>query len=170
MDKVIKVSLNVLPPAPKRRLTNDEYNFIYGNKDVGRVPRVCVDAIIVKERKILLVKRNIEPFKGYWALAGGGILFGESADEALKRILRNELDVGAVSKKLIGNIEHYPDGPNKHSVSMAYLVEIDGAPKPKEQADEIRFFSKIPENTQTFQAEFLRQNWKTIISISDTSL
>lgn len=166
----MKISLDVLPPAPKRHLTDDEYNFIYGNKDMGRVPRVCVDALIVKKGRILLVKRNIEPFKGFWALAGGGILFGESADEALKRILRSELGVGAVSKKLIGNIEHYPDGPNKHSITMAYMVEIDGAPKPKEQADEIRFFSEIPENTQTFQAEFLRQNWKTIISLSDSSL
>lgn len=164
MDKIIKVSLNVLPPAPERRLTDDEYNFIYGNKDMGRVPRVCVDALIVQKRKILLVKRNIEPFKGYWALAGGGILFGESADKALKRILRSELGVGAVSKKLIGNIEHYPDGPNKHSVSMAYLVEINSAPKPKEQADEIRFFSEIPENTQPYQAEFLKNNWRKIMA------
>ena len=37
--------------------------------------------------KILLVKRDIEPSKGMWALPGGWIFENENTDEAAKRIL-----------------------------------------------------------------------------------
>ncbi len=89
-------------------------------------------------------------------------MFGETIDEALARSLKVELGVDFISKKLIGNIEHYPDGPNKHSISMAYVVKASGDPKPADQADEVTFFSEIPENTQPYQAEFIKKHWEEI--------
>jgi len=161
---IMKIELEALPPEPKRRLTNDEYNFIYGDQQMGRVPRICVDALIVSDGKIMLAKRNIEPFKGYWALPGGAINFGETIDEALNRNLKKELGINPVAKRLIGNIEHYPDGPYKHSISMVYVVKFTGQLKAKDQADELQFFSEVPEHTQTFQGKFLQENWAAIIA------
>ncbi len=161
--KIMKLELDVSRQG--ERLTNDEYDFIYGgNGKIGKVARICVDALIVSEGKILLAKRNIEPFKGYWALAGGAIKFGESIDQALARILKEELGVAPLIKELIGNIEHYPEGPYKHSISMAYLVKFDGELAAKDQADQLQFFSEIPEHTQPYQAQFLKENWAKIIN------
>jgi ADP-ribose pyrophosphatase len=160
----MKVELEALPPEPKRKLTDDEYHFIYGDKEMGRVPRVGVDMILVKDGGVLLAMRDIEPFKGTWTLPGGGIKFGESIDEAVARILKGELGVGVVSKRLVGVIEHYPDGPTKHTITLAYVVEPNGEPQPKSQASELKFFTDVPENTQPFQKEFFKKHWEEIIS------
>ncbi len=49
----------------------------------------------MKDSKILLVKRNCEPFKGFWHVVGGEVQDKESFEEALKREFKEEtgLDV-----------------------------------------------------------------------------
>jgi len=47
--------------------------------------RATVCAIIEKDGKILLLKRNNEPFKGFWTLPGGHIEFGKTAEQAVIR-------------------------------------------------------------------------------------
>jgi 8-oxo-dGTP diphosphatase len=50
--------------------------------------------------KILLIKRNTIPFKGYWALPGGRIDPGETVDQTIVREVKEEtgLDVTIVCK------------------------------------------------------------------------
>jgi 8-oxo-dGTP diphosphatase len=56
---------------------------------------IAVDCIIFgydipeKEIKLLLIKRNFEPSKGCWSLAGGFVEESESLDEAASRILHS---------------------------------------------------------------------------------
>lgn len=46
---------------------------------------VCVDGVYIKNGKILLLRRNVEPFKGYRHLVGGHVEENESLKEAMKR-------------------------------------------------------------------------------------
>jgi 8-oxo-dGTP pyrophosphatase MutT (NUDIX family) len=59
-----------------------------------------VDGICIKEGKILLVKRNCEPFKGFWHVVGGQVQDKETSKEALKREFLEEtclnVKIGAV--------------------------------------------------------------------------
>jgi 8-oxo-dGTP diphosphatase len=52
------------------------------------------------ENKILLIKRNTIPFKGYWALPGGRMDPGETIEQTIVREVKEEtgLDVAIVSK------------------------------------------------------------------------
>ena len=50
----------------------------------------CVDGAYVKNGKILLVKRNVEPLKGFWHLIGGHVDENETLKEALKREFKEE--------------------------------------------------------------------------------
>jgi 8-oxo-dGTP diphosphatase len=52
------------------------------------------------ENKILLIKRNTIPFKGYWALPGGRMDPGEIVEQTVVREVKEEtgLDVTIVSK------------------------------------------------------------------------
>jgi 8-oxo-dGTP diphosphatase len=67
---------------------------------------ICVDGVYVKDGKILFLKRNVEPFKGYWHGVGGYVEENESLKEAVKREFKEEtgLDV-TVGGIIDGRIE-----------------------------------------------------------------
>ena len=53
-------------------------------------PQVAVGAIVIKDEKILLVKRNKAPHKDLWAIPGGSVELGETLQEAAERELSEE--------------------------------------------------------------------------------
>ncbi|MDP3245025.1 MAG: GNAT family N-acetyltransferase [bacterium] len=56
-------------------------------------PKITVTAIIIKDNKILVAKRNEEPFKGEWDFIGGYVQKDETPEQALKREIFEELSV-----------------------------------------------------------------------------
>ncbi len=64
-------------------------------------PKATVTAIIIKDNKILLLKRNEEPFKNMWDLPGGYMQEKETPEEALRREIKEELDVDFVKLTFI---------------------------------------------------------------------
>jgi len=56
-------------------------------------PKASVTAIILKDNKLLVLKRNEEPFKGKWDLPGGYMGKGELPEEAIIREIHEELGV-----------------------------------------------------------------------------
>ena len=82
-----------------------------------------VSGLIVRDGRVLLVRRGKEPFKGHWSLPGGGVEPGETLREAVKREVREEtgfeVDVGRVA----GYREGFePD----HHVVIAFHAEVIG--------------------------------------------
>ena len=147
-----------------RRLTDEEYKFIF-----SRVPRLCLDFIIIKDNKIILSKRDIEPYKGFWHLPGGMVRYKESFDDAAERILQDELGVSSTNKELIGFIE-FPEEVNEnglhvHSVSIVFKTKLDeGKIRGSKQAGEVDFFESLPEGVIPAQNKFLEEHWESIIS------
>jgi len=89
----------------------------------GRSPILTTDGIILKNRKILLVKRQIPPFINYWVIPGGHVDYGERVEEALKREMKEELGVSVKIKKLIGVYSDPKRDPRYHTVSAVYLCQ-----------------------------------------------
>ena len=56
-------------------------------------PRVGVGAITVKDEKVLLVKRGVEPSKGLWAIPGGTLELGETLQECAAREILEETGI-----------------------------------------------------------------------------
>ena len=48
-------------------------------------PKIVAGSVVLKDGKILLCKRAIEPRKGYWTLPAGFMELGESVEEAAQR-------------------------------------------------------------------------------------
>lgn len=107
---------------------------------------VTVDAVIIKDTKVLLIKRGVEPFKGYWALPGGHSDWDETLEETVKREVKEEIGVEVVSLKQIG-IYSDPKRHPKQSINVPYGAEIQGEIKIGDDAKEFRWFvlKELPE-------------------------
>ncbi len=53
-------------------------------------PQVAVGAIVIKDGRVLLVKRSQPPSKGLWAIPGGRVELGETLKEAAEREIMEE--------------------------------------------------------------------------------
>lgn len=110
-----------------------------------------VTAIIIKNNKLLLGKRNVEPGKNKWDVPGGFLNDGEHPEAGLKREMKEELGVDIKIKKFIGFfMDSYMDGTDLYNtLCIHYLVNIIGKePKPLEEVSELKWFSlnSLPKN------------------------
>jgi len=82
-----------------------------------------VDAIIHSQKKILLIKRNVEPFKNCWCLVGGKVRYGERIEDALKREVKEEVGLKVKVERFIGFFDDPKRDPRWHSISLAFEVK-----------------------------------------------
>jgi len=61
--------------------------------DYPDFPRVGVGAIVIKDGKVLLVKRGIPPGKDLWAIPGGHVELGETLQETAEREILEETGI-----------------------------------------------------------------------------
>lgn len=87
---------------------------------------LTTDGLVTKQDKVLLVKRDIEPFKGFWVLPGGHVDYNEKVEQALRREIKEELGIKVQIKNLIGVYSDPERDPRYHSVSIAFELEHQG--------------------------------------------
>ncbi|WNJ21606.1 NrtR DNA-binding winged helix domain-containing protein [Pontibacter sp. G13] len=94
----------------------------------GSLPCITIDCTIFGfdnfALKVLLVKRDIEPQKGMWALPGGWVGDREDLDDAARRILEeatNLKDIYMDQVKTFGRVDRFPDN-RILTVSYAALI------------------------------------------------
>ena len=111
-----------------------------------RTPRVGVGAITVKDGKVLLVKRAIEPSKGLWAIPGGTLKLGETLQECAAREILEEtgirIKVGACVY-VFDFLERDDERKIKfHFVVVDFAADyISGEPKGADDALDARWLS-----------------------------
>lgn len=104
--------------------------------------KATVGAIIEKDNKLLLTKRNIEPFKGYWCLPGGHIEYFEPAKDAMIREIKEETGLD-FDGKFVGYIDEAMPELNWHAVFLVFKGTATGKEKKCEiEVQEMRWFSK----------------------------
>lgn len=86
-------------------------------------PRLTVDAVAVRDGKVLLVRRGRPPFSKAWALPGGFVERGETTEAAVVRELEEETGVSGVVRRLVGVYSEPGRDPRGPTVSVAYLVD-----------------------------------------------
>lgn len=83
-----------------------------------------VAAVIMKEGKVFATQRGYGEFKDGWEFPGGKVEAGESPEEALRREIREELEVEVNVGDLIDTIEY--DYQAFHLSMKCYACTIAG--------------------------------------------
>lgn len=66
-----------------------------------QAPRVGVGGVVVRDGKVLLIRRGTPPLRGRWLIPGGSVEAGETLRQALLRELREETGVRARPQALL---------------------------------------------------------------------
>ena len=106
--------------------------------------RTATAIILYSEDKVLLIKRDTLPFKGYWALPGGRMEVGETVEQTCVREVKEEtgLDVEIVYK--LGDYHEHGcrEGVDYDYYPTCFVVKIVGGQVVKQECEvqEIELF------------------------------
>jgi mutator protein MutT len=134
--KIGKMKLNIQPPnyvycpfcgikmdtkkeADKIRKICKECGFIY-------YPHVAASAcaIIINDKKVLLVKRNREPYKGKWMFPAGFVDYGEHPKDTLVREVKEEVGLKVVKASLFDVLQITDDPRSPSHFGFFYKATI----------------------------------------------
>ncbi|MFT8907342.1 MAG: NUDIX domain-containing protein [Lentilactobacillus diolivorans] len=120
---------------------------------------------------ILLVKRDNQPYNGYWALPETFMRFQESADEAALRLVKEKIGMalsGSHTEQL-ATFTNKLRTPGDRTLSLAYMTFLPDKPQLKAGygASDARWFSMgYADNCYTFSDG--QQTFQTAISSTET--
>jgi 8-oxo-dGTP diphosphatase len=91
----------------------------------GNHLRIRVNGILIEEEKILMVKHQMGNEKVFWSVPGGGMIYGQSAEENLIREFIEETSLVVEIKKYLF-VNEFLDPP-LHCMEHFFQIEkIDG--------------------------------------------
>ena len=105
-------------------------------------PKVAVAVLVEQEGKVLLVRRAVDPQRGYWSLPAGFIDAGEDPMEAATRECLEETGLLVRIVALLDVVygQEHPRGAN---FVICYQGDIiSGAPQPGDDVDAVGFFTR----------------------------
>ncbi len=103
---------------------------------------VSCNAIILRNNKVLLVRRAEEPERGKWCFPGGRIELGETAEEAITREMKEELGIDFKPRFAFYNDSINPS-LNSHYIELQFFGGIDGEIKLNGENSEFNWFSCV---------------------------
>jgi len=102
--------------------------------------RKTVAALIVDKEKVLLVKRNSDPFNGKWIMPGGHIEEGEKDSDAVVREVKEEVGL-KIKPEYFGNYNEHYEKIGWNAIISVFTVKIIGKKEVKINKKEASDFS-----------------------------
>lgn len=107
-------------------------------------PSVAVDGIIIKNDKIVLIKRGDDPFKDRYALPGGFVDYGETVEDAVIREVKEETGLVVDVYDLLGVYSAKDRDPRSHVMSVVFIIKIiSGKLMAGDDAKEVGWFDLL---------------------------
>jgi len=91
-------------------------------------PAVTVDCVVFGfdegDLKVLLIRRDVEPFRGKWALPGGFVRIDESVEEAARRELREETGMERLYLEQLYTFGDVDRDPRGRVITVSYYALV----------------------------------------------
>ena len=104
-------------------------------------PAVTADAVVItksERRKVLLIQRANEPYRGCWAFPGGFMDMDETAEQCAFRELKEETGLQLGEAIQIGCYSDVNRDPRGRTLSVAYLMLVDNEMPVSRQDDAVQ--------------------------------
>jgi ADP-ribose pyrophosphatase YjhB (NUDIX family) len=111
-------------------------------------PAPAAGAIVIKEGKLLLVKRAQDPYQGDWCIPAGFMEWDESPSDCARRELKEETGLDIIPGRIF-NVYSGTDDPRTNAVLILYFAQIaGGVAVAGDDAADLRFFGRdeMPSN------------------------
>ncbi len=134
-------------------------------------PAVTTDCIIYdiddqKGFKILLIKRNNDPYKDMWAFPGGFMEMDETAEECAARELLEETGLKGVLLEQVLTVSEVDRDPRGRTISIIFMGRADStsvSPLAGDDAEAIEWFEIGELPPLAFDHHEILQKWLKII-------
>jgi 8-oxo-dGTP diphosphatase len=94
-------------------------------------PAVTVDCVVfgiandISDLRVLLIQRDLEPYRGSWALPGGFVRLDEDLEAAARRELREETGVGDLYLEQLAAFGAPGRDPRERVITIAWLAIVN---------------------------------------------
>ncbi len=126
-----------------RRQSCPRCHFTFYNNPVG-----CIEALIIRDGKFLMVLRGKHPRKNFWDFPGGFLEDGEHSEQGVIREVQEELGVRFSPQRLLcGFADIYRwQGRSIPTIGFSYVGTIAGRIKTNYEIGKLRWFplSRLP--------------------------
>lgn len=129
-----------------------------------RNAKPCAGALVTRDGRVLLVKRGIQPFLGYWDIPGGFLEEDEHPEAGAAREVREETGLKVRLTELFGfYMDRYSyDDTGDHCLNIYFLAEVvGGQAQPADDAAELAWFApdELPEKIAFDHARVVLADW-----------
>ena len=84
-------------------------------REYPEFPRVGVGAIVIKDGKVLMIKRAAPPNNNMWAIPGGMLELGETIQEGAEREIFEETNIRIRAGKPIFTFDYLEQYPHRNT-------------------------------------------------------
>jgi len=109
-------------------------------------PKVGVGAVVIRDGRVLLIRRGKEPLRGRWLVPGGTVELGETLEEAVVREVREETGLEVAPREVLtvfDRIDRQEARVLYHYVIVDYLCDYrSGEPRAGSDAEAIALVSR----------------------------
>lgn len=103
-------------------------------------PIPTVDAIVEMEGGLVLIKRKNPPYG--WALPGGFVDYKESLEDAVRREVKEEINLEIDNMHQLRTYSEPNRDPRFHTISTVFVVKAKGKLRPGDDAGGVRIFPR----------------------------
>jgi ADP-ribose pyrophosphatase YjhB (NUDIX family)/predicted GIY-YIG superfamily endonuclease len=124
----------------------------------------CAGVLATREGKLLLVRRGVEPFRGYWDIPGGFLEEGEHPRAGALREVQEETGLEVELEEVFGfYLDRYTyQGEEGGTLNIYFTGRVTGGQeKPADDAVELGWFSphELPSRIAFAHARLVLEKW-----------